>query len=124
MASTQGSAGIRHPQGGMSRMLETPSERTASEAAESSVSPELEVVRLSPSMQLRMRAAQLLREKGWCQGAPMDMNGKLCILGALAMADGWTAGSPNWHSLLFLLTADKLAREAGHSTRPSLAYVW
>ena len=33
------------------------------------------------------RAAQLLREKGWCQKAFSETDGSLCILGALTIAD-------------------------------------
>src|SRR5207249_283903 len=94
MASAQGSSRIRHSEG-VSRMLETPSERTASEAVLESVSPEVEVVTLSPSMQLRMRAAQLLREKGWCQGSFRKMDGRMCLIGAIGFASNptWIEGS-------------------------------
>src|SRR5437773_5762918 len=89
------------------------SERTVSESVTLEETPLK--VELSPSMQLRMRAAQLLREKGWCQGFSSDINGRHCLIGALAVVwqeiyartgDGWdemAKGRVAWQAATFEL---------------------
>lgn len=52
------------------------------------------------------RAAQIIRERGWCQGEIEDRRGRVCLINAMALADVNTptaqdrvkaaTGNPTW----------------------------
>lgn len=39
-----------------------------------------------------LAAAQIIRERGWCQGDYSDARGAVCTLGALLVVDSWKVG--------------------------------
>lgn len=41
------------------------------------------------------RTEEILLEKGWTQGTPRNLEGNVCLAGALCLATGWTFGQSN-----------------------------
>ncbi len=42
---------------------------------------------LAPERRVLLKAADILREHGWCQGTIRDRQGRRCAVGAILMAD-------------------------------------
>ena len=59
--------------------------------------------------EVRRRAAEIIRERGWCQGLYSNEDGQVCMVGALYVASGLPP-----HGQLNHLPTDSAARSMGY----------